>query len=278
MTFLNVLSFGDQGVYDIVNNLGSMVARFIFLPIEESFYIFFAKVLERGRDVKSQKQDNVTIAAEVLECLLKLVLVIGLIIAVFGGAYSHLALDIYGGSLLSSGAGPTLLRYYSCYVLLLAVNGVTECFVFAAMSQAEVDKYNLVMLALSVSFLFLSYILTWWVGRFGFILANCLNMGLRIFHSLLYIHHYFQFSQWKPLRGLLPSPLLLLALAVSASITTVSESVFCCDNGWLMRLVHIGVGAACLLGVLTAVLFTETRLVQFMRTQLLPRYRKKHLN
>lgn len=56
MTFLNVLSFGDQGVYDIINNLGSMVARFIFLPIEESFYIFFAKVLERGRDVKSQKQ------------------------------------------------------------------------------------------------------------------------------------------------------------------------------------------------------------------------------
>ena len=56
MTFLNVLSFGDQGVYDIVNNLGSMVARFVFLPIEESFYIFFAKVLERGRDVKSQKQ------------------------------------------------------------------------------------------------------------------------------------------------------------------------------------------------------------------------------
>ncbi|TMS19533.1 Protein RFT1-like protein [Larimichthys crocea] len=140
MTFLNVLSFGDQGVYDIVNNLGSMVARFIFLPIEESFYIFFAKVLERGRDVKSQKQDDVAIAAEVLECLLKLVLVVGLIITVFGYAYSHLALDIYGGSLLSSGAGPSLLRCYSCYVLLLAVNGVTECFVFAAMSQEEVDK------------------------------------------------------------------------------------------------------------------------------------------
>lgn len=59
MTFLNVLSFGDQGVYDIVNNLGSMVARFIFLPIEESFYIFFAKVLERGRDVRSQKRVRV---------------------------------------------------------------------------------------------------------------------------------------------------------------------------------------------------------------------------
>ncbi|KAK5912379.1 hypothetical protein CesoFtcFv8_002260 [Champsocephalus esox] len=276
MTFLNVLSFGDQGVYDIVNNLGSMVARFIFLPIEESFYIFFAKVLERGRDVKSQKQEDVAIAAEVLECLLKLVLVVGLIISVFGYAFSHLALDLYGGSLLSSGAGPTLLRFYSSYVLLLAVNGVTECFVFAAMSQGEVDKYNLVMLALSLSFLFLSYMLTWWAGSVGFILANCLNMGLRILHSVLYIHRYFLSSQWKPLRGLLPSPLLLLALAVSAVVTALSEGVFCCDSGWLLRLVHISVGAACLLGVLVAVLLTETRLIQFIRTQLLPKYRKKH--
>ncbi|KAG7218181.1 hypothetical protein INR49_020567 [Caranx melampygus] len=261
MTFLNVLSFGDQGVYDIVNNLGSMVARFIFLPIEESFYIFFAKVLERGRHVKSQKQEDVAMAADVLQCLLKLVLVIGLIITVFGFAYSHLALDIYGGSLLSSGAGPTLLRCYSCYVLLLAVNGVTE--------------YNLVMLGLSVSFLFLSYLLTWWAGGVGFILANCLNMGLRISHSLLYIHHYFQVSQWKPLRGLLPSPLLLLALGVSAVVTAVSEGVLCCDSGWLLRLVHVAVGAVCLLGVCVAVLLTETRLVQFVRTQLLPQFRRK---
>lgn len=56
MTFLNVLNFGDQGVYDIVNNLGSLVARLIFQPIEESFYIFFAKVLEREKDATLQKQ------------------------------------------------------------------------------------------------------------------------------------------------------------------------------------------------------------------------------
>uniref|UniRef100_A0A3P8R3J7 Protein RFT1 homolog n=1 Tax=Astatotilapia calliptera TaxID=8154 RepID=A0A3P8R3J7_ASTCA len=250
-------------------------ARFIFLPIEESFYIFFAKVLERGRNVKSQKQEEVAIVAEVLECLLKLVLVIGLIITVFGYAYSHLALDIYGGSLLSSGSGPSLLQCYSCYVLLLAVNGVTECFVFAVMSQEEVDKYNFIMLALSVSFLFLSYVLTSWAGSVGFILANCLNMGLRILHSLLYIHRYFQLSRWKPLRGLLPSPLILLALGVSGVVTAVSEAFFCCDSGLLLRLVHIGVGAICLLGVVVAVLLTETKLVQFVSTQLLPRFRKK---
>lgn len=37
-------------------------------------------------------------------------------------------------------SGPSLLRCFSFYVLLLAINGVTECFVFAAMSKEEVDR------------------------------------------------------------------------------------------------------------------------------------------
>ena len=36
--------------------------------------------------------------------------------------------------------GPTLLRWYSLYVLVIAVNGVTECFVFAAISQKELNR------------------------------------------------------------------------------------------------------------------------------------------
>lgn len=53
-------------------------------------------------------QDDVAMAANVLESLLKLVLLIGLTITVFGYAYSQLALDIYGGSMLSSGTGKDL--------------------------------------------------------------------------------------------------------------------------------------------------------------------------
>lgn len=89
------------------------------------------------------------------------------------------------------------------------------------------------MLAFSVSFLFLSYVLTRWAGGVGFILANCLNMGLRILHSLLYIHNYFRHSPWKPLRGLLPSPLLLLTLFISAVVTGVSQVRL---ESWTLRL------------------------------------------
>nr|XP_040145653.1 protein RFT1 homolog isoform X3 [Ictidomys tridecemlineatus] len=223
MTFLNVLNFGDQGVYDIVNNLGSLVARLIFQPIEESFYIFFAKVLEREKDATLQRQEDFAVAAMVLESLLKLALLAGLTITVFGFAYSQLALDIYGGAMLSSGSGPVLLRTYCLYVLLLAINGVTECFTFAAMSKEEVDRYNFTMLALSSSFLVLSYLLTRWCGSVGFILANCFNMGIRITQSLCFIYRYYQESPHRPLAGLHLSPVLLGAFALSGGITGISE-------------------------------------------------------
>ncbi|XP_027585350.1 protein RFT1 homolog isoform X1 [Pipra filicauda] len=275
MTFLNVLNFGDQGVYDIVNNLGSLVARFIFLPIEESFYVFFAKVLERGKAVKDQKQDDVAMAANVLELLLKLVLLIGLTITVFGYAYSQLALDIYGGSMLSSGTGPDLLRCYSLYVLFLAVNGVTECFTSALMCKEEVDRYNFVMLALSFIFLCISYFLTHWHGSIGFILANCFNMGIRIAHSIHYIYDYFKESTYRPLTGLLPSPFLVLVYIISGVITGFSEVVFCCDKGWMARLIHIGVGSLCFAATVVTMFCTETKLIHFVRSQFLSRYLKK---
>ncbi|XP_011802685.1 PREDICTED: protein RFT1 homolog isoform X2 [Colobus angolensis palliatus] len=268
MTFLNVLNFGDQGVYDIVNNLGALVARLIFQPIEESFYIFFAKVLEREKDATLQKQEDVAVTAAVLESLLKLALLAGLTITVFGFAYSQLALDVYGGAMLSSGSGPVLLRSYCFYVLLLAINGVTECFTFAAMSKEEVDRYNFVMLALSSSFLVLSYLLTRWCGSVGFILANCFNMGIRITQSLCFIHRYYRRSPHRPLAGLRLSPVLLGAFALSGGVTAVSEVFLCCEQGWPARLAHIAVGAFCLGATLGTAFLTETKLIHFLRTQL----------
>lgn len=44
------------GVYDVINNLGSLVPRLIFLPIEENFNIYFANNLYRGKPAKEQPE------------------------------------------------------------------------------------------------------------------------------------------------------------------------------------------------------------------------------
>ena len=84
-------------------------------------------------------------------------------------------------------------------------------------------RYNFTMLALSSSFLVLSYLLTSWCGSVGFIMANCFNMGIRITQSLSFIHHYFRESPHRPLAGLRLSPVLLGVFILSAGITSVSE-------------------------------------------------------
>ena len=141
MFFGNFLSSSvAPGVYDTINNLGSLVARFIFLPIEESFYVYFSTSLYRGVPIKEQPKKVVPEASNALSMILKVVLVIAITIVTFGYSYAHLALDIYGGSLLVDGGGVSLLRWYCFYVLLLAVNGVTECFVFAVMSEEQVNR------------------------------------------------------------------------------------------------------------------------------------------
>eukprot|EP00041_Stephanoeca_diplocostata_P024357 m.615685 g.615685 ORF g.615685 m.615685 type:complete len:437 (+) comp22509_c0_seq6:166-1476(+) len=98
MTFLGILSFSEQGVYNIINNLGSLVPRFLFAPIEETFFTYFAGKLGQGGGTK-EKVDNavptvqsITTAATTLQTLLAFVVHVSLVIAVFAQAYSSAAL------------------------------------------------------------------------------------------------------------------------------------------------------------------------------------------
>ncbi|XP_071784262.1 man(5)GlcNAc(2)-PP-dolichol translocation protein RFT1-like [Asterias amurensis] len=267
MTFFDMLSFGDQGIYDTINNLGSLAARFIFFPIEESTYLFFSQTLERGVPVDKQPKESITLASTLLKCLLKCVVLIGLTNVVFGYAYSYLLLDIYGGSLLSSGSGPSLLRWYCFYVLLIAVNGTTEAFVFASMSQKDVERYNKKMLLFSVFFLSASWYLSSTLGSVGFILANCINMVARIMHSIYFIVNYFSATIYQPLYGMLPSIPVLFTFGASWLITSFSEMSLCCDEGLSYRLAHIAIGALCIVVVFVSILQSEKELVNFVITQ-----------
>ncbi|XP_067143120.1 man(5)GlcNAc(2)-PP-dolichol translocation protein RFT1 [Centruroides vittatus] len=261
MSIFNILSFAEQGVYDVVNNLGSLAARFVFQPIEESGYLYFAQMLKRDESIKNQSNE-IAICVTIFKYLLKLMIILGLIILTFGYSYAKLLLYFYGGSMLASGVGPTLLRWHCFYVLFLAVNGVTECFVFAAMNQNSIDKYNRKMLLLSCIFLMSSYFLTKLFGGTGFIMANCLNMTCRIAHSIYFIHNYFQGSTFQPL-GINIKPSVLIAFIASFCVTCVSENYLCCSRtlNWIL---HIIIGGLCFLFVMFIITTKEKSLFLFL--------------
>lgn len=99
---------------------------------------------------KQRATANQALAGEVLTTLLKSMTLVGLIMAVFGQAYAALALHLYGGTLLSQGDGPLLLRAYAAYVLAMALNGMTEAFVAAVREGlAEVQARMLLQRGIS---------------------------------------------------------------------------------------------------------------------------------
>lgn len=75
----------------------------------------------------------------------------------------------------------------------------------------------------SVTFLLLSYQLTSTFGPVGFILANCINMLLRIVFSCRYIHKQYQTVDLNPLDGIKPTKLFTICLVVLGIACKMSE-------------------------------------------------------
>ena len=73
----------------------------------------------------------------------------------------------------------------------------------------------------------------------------------------------------------MPSPLVLVAYAISWAITAISEASLCCTHGWLYRILHISIGSVCLLVVAACVYIKEKTLVDFMLEHWLGRRKGK---
>merc|ERR1711962_519876 len=228
-------------------------------------HVFFSQLLTRGKRGKEHEDDKVAVVASSLSMVLKVFSMIGLVVLVFGYSYSYLLLQLYGGSMLTDNEGPVLLKTYCLYVLVIAINGITECFMLAAMDEAEISRYNYMRVSFSVVFTAASLFFTSTFGAVGFILANCLNMFLRIVSSVRYISNFFQETDRTPLRDAVPSPWVFGTLLLSFVVTNISERRLCCSHGLVGIVQHVGVGTVSLLLVLVSLILAEQQLSQSLR-------------
>ena len=272
ITVFNLLSFSESGVYDVINNLGSLIARFIFLPIEDGSYIFFTNSLKRGTlykdQIKAATDDKK--AKNYFEFFLKLVSLIGILVLFFGQSYSKLLLQLYGGDKLGKDeVCVNMLRFHCIYVYLIALNGVTESFFNATMSDEQLEKHNYRLVLFSVCFLFFTFGSVKLVGIYGFLLGNCLNMTVRIAYSSLYIRSFFiDFNydnnethtnqMYNISKGLLPNPSVLAVLVASLMVTKASESYF-----QAFQLIHFSLGAFLFLLTVSVIYFKEKKFISY---------------
>lgn len=273
-----------QGVYGLVQNLGSLAARLLLQPIEESAFMEFSRLfadvtLEKEKTDLGQveaasspahsatttaasRTDAYAAAVRMLGALIHLVLLIGLVLMCFGPSYAYVFLDLLYGAKWSSTSAPRVLAYYCVYICFMALNGVTESFVSGVISTRQLRAYNMCLVAFSAVYLAACALLLPY-GSGGLVAANCVNMAMRIAYSVWFIGNFFReapttSSTSAPegeatlLRqlcaGALPDAYTALALLLSLATTALSYVLLGIDGSHSLArfALHILVGVVCL--------------------------------
>jgi len=209
-----------QGAYALANNYGSLLARLLFQPVEESSRSYFSRLLSSVTPVKQggKPVQEVTEAKQNLQTLLRLyILLTSIIISLGPFAAPPLLAIVAGKQWAGSGAGDVLAAY-CFYIPFMGLNGLTESFVASVATEAEVHIQSVWMGAFSVIFATSAFLFMriYPLGAIGLVLANIINMGCRIIWSGAFIKRFFKRhgTDFK-IKSLIPESTLGVSIATA---------------------------------------------------------------
>ncbi|KAL1647198.1 Oligosaccharide translocation protein rft1 [Didymella pomorum] len=229
-------SLADQGAYALASNYGGLIARMLFQPIEESSRNMFAKLCaspdsapdmkKSDGDQQSQEQKhNLAQASKVLTIILRLYSIISLFAITLGPRLAPLLLSVVAGRKWSATNASNVLATYCYYIPFLAINGVTEGFVAAVATNKELYAQSV-----SMGFFFAAFAGSAWfflgqlqLGGSGVVLANTVNMALRIIWNTWFINRFFGRKNNNTSFRLLDALPSIPSLAPAAVIPTLMQ-------------------------------------------------------
>lgn len=193
-------SVHDQGVYAFAANYGSLIARILFQPLEESSRNLFSKLLSKSTKDENVETSALLTAARILKVMIKLYLLLSIFATVLGPPFAAVGLKLIAGSRWSNSAAGEVLATYCYYIPLLAINGITESLVQSVATPKDLHKQSAYMFSFSLGFAIASYtfVRTLGWGAQGLVWANVINMALRIIWSSVFIQNYFSKHSLKP--------------------------------------------------------------------------------
>lgn len=191
----------DTGMYALSANYGGLVARMLFRPIEDSSRNLFAKLCsdskggpqEKDEDSRKAQRASFAQAATVLHDLLRIYSLASLIAFAVGPSAAPLLLRVVAGDRWADTGAGDVLGTYCYYIPLLAINGVSEAFVSATASTKELRTQSVWMGVFFAGFAGSAYVFlrVLEMGAKGLVLANCVNMAMRIVFNLSFVRSYF---------------------------------------------------------------------------------------
>lgn len=124
-------------------DIGSLVARIIFQPIEEVFRVYFSKTLTKSADESQESRRHALQQASMaLVSMLGIQTSSTVILWVFGSAYMHIALHILLPPRYLSTSAPKVLSAWIWYIPALAINGVLEAFLSSVATPEDLNRQS----------------------------------------------------------------------------------------------------------------------------------------
>lgn len=235
--------------------VGSLAARIIFQPIEETSRLFFSKTLSTGG---SNAQDSLQIASNVLMVLLLLFTHLLLLLVTFAPPYLSLALRLVLPPRYLQTSAPAILGVYLYYIPAMAFNGILEAFFTSTATPADLRAQSRWLLAFSLGFVGTAVVLSKVLaqGDTGLVWANVANLALRALCAWSFVRRFFAGRGAEGLvhwRKAVPPVNVLVVFVVSGVLTRWSQVTL--GNAPLTlraQFTHVVVGVVCALTCLGA--------------------------
>lgn len=256
---INYLFTADaQGVYSLVDNYGSIIARLLFLPIEESTRLHFTKLLS------TPKGQNILDSLNLLKYVCIFYANLCILIFISGYINGPFLLKVLLGNKNQWSQTNVFdtFRQFIFYIPFLAFNGILEAMLSSIATPKDIQKHSLFLSLLSVLVLIVLYILvsTLHLELLGLIITNSLNMALRIIYCIAALHKYYSA---KGLRLNITNALPRVKVSILTGMLCVAANYFML-NGKLVSHTYIDVlksGFICF-ATLSAIIVLERKSLQ----------------
>jgi len=183
-------AYRDMGVYGLASHYGSISARLLLSPVEAASRIIFSKDSATSSSSSHSSSSNGSGGGDwgMFELFLKAMVYLGVLMLLFGHFLSPHFVDLYLSEEWKIGGTMTLtLQTYCFYVLFMAVNGISEAFLFSKVSSSQIAAMNGgLLLSTLLSFLSCAPLYSTYGGQ-GIVMMNCLAMGGRIIFNFYQI-------------------------------------------------------------------------------------------
>jgi len=293
MIISKICPIAHQGGYALAMNYGSLIARILFQPVEETSRLYFSKNLSTPR-LAPKEQDSISgktamtglrASVDLLTNLIQFQVYLGLIFVTFGPPYVRLGLWILLGprsAYLREGASSTIvevLRAYCGLLPLLGLNGILEAFVQSAADETDLNWMSKLMAVWCAVFVgaVAMFSSSWALktllisAEVGMVIATGVNMLCRIVYGWSFSRKYVQRRAAERTLSIIkaaPSFATFLAFMMAAILTRWSETRYSRSlseekpSGGLLSqamLNHLLIGLGCFCGCLLVIALSERK-------------------